>query len=461
MTTHMVLWRALAAALLLAACDSPATRDFADGQIFASKPDRLVVVSHWGDRPENKLGASPRLTLVGDYGGGKDDVALFYEKPLEVVQVGRYDKSGELTWPGAPLPLAGQIDDDEIGAGDVDGDGLTDLVVGNSTDRTLTVYLAQKEGGGLALKKTDTDHKYGCEKGGLVNMGSFIGVADLDGDGKDDMLFRCSAPESIEAQLGSGTRTVRSEVTFPASGSVSRWAVADFDGDKKRDIALTSYLGSKVAVYFGDGDGAFSRGDSRALPGEVVSLSAAGVFDSDKGAVNLLYDAREVLETKKAAVVVGRQRYGVMEVSPGSRVLREVGPVESTNLLPLLPATPARPQSSHDTGRVYGSVFQVVGDLTGDGVDDVVQLGYDADFGYTGPWFIRVLVGGPGGLRYASNTRVKSSFGRPRKCELDPDSQACRTFTIIPVVGRFLGNGKKQLLILDQLYRGWWMYEYR
>ncbi len=457
----MVLLPLLVAVVSLAACDTPATRDFADGQIYASKPDRLVVVSHWEDKPGNKLGASPRLALVGDYGGGKDDMALFYEDPLKLVQVGRYDRQGKLAWPAAPVPLAGQIDDDEIGAGDVDGDGLTDLVVGNSTQRTLTVYLSRKGAGGAALVKTDTAHVYGCVKiASLVRMGSFIGLADVDADGKDDLIFRCSAPESIEVQLAGG-KVVRSEVTFPASGSVSRWAVADLDGDKKRDMAVSSYLGSRVAVYFGDGAGAFSAGVTRSLPGEIVSLSAAGVFDSDGGAAHLLYDAREVLEKKQGSVVVGRQRYGVMALAPASRALREVGPLESTNLVPLLPATPARAQSSHETGRIYGSVFQVAGDLTGDGVDDVVQLGYDADFGYTGPWFIRVLVGGPGGLRYASNTRVESSFGRPRRCEVDPDSEACRTFTIIPVVGRFLGNGKEQLLVLDQLYRGWWMYEFR
>jgi hypothetical protein len=73
-----------------------------------------------------------------------------------------------------------------------------------------------------------------------------VAVADVNGDGKPDVLVSNFASSNTGVLLGNGDGTFMSVVTLPGAGAV---AVADVNRDGKPDLLLAS--GGNVAVLLG------------------------------------------------------------------------------------------------------------------------------------------------------------------------------------------------------------------
>ena len=116
----------------------------------------------------------------------------------------------------------------QAGVGDFDGDGRDDFAVANAPafgDSTINVYLSQ--GDGTFTKRS--------------NVSSIAGFrfADMDGDGKLDLL--ASSGSTITIRLGNGDGTFAAPtatLTLLTSAASSDIVVGDFDGDGKRDVAV-------------------------------------------------------------------------------------------------------------------------------------------------------------------------------------------------------------------------------
>ena len=89
-----------------------------------------------------------------------------------------------------------------------------------------------------------------------------IATADFNGDGKMDILY--SGTEFIPfagVLLGNGDGTFRAGFSFNPNylpsgpGPVASTFAADFNGDGKTDVALSSGVGTQI--YLGRGDGTF------------------------------------------------------------------------------------------------------------------------------------------------------------------------------------------------------------
>jgi hypothetical protein len=82
-----------------------------------------------------------------------------------------------------------------------------------------------------------------------------IQVADLNGDGRDDLLVAGQSPNTLSAWVAGsgGTFTIH---TYPLPYSPSSIAAGDFNGDGKTDVAIVSQ-GVGVSVLLGSGDGTF------------------------------------------------------------------------------------------------------------------------------------------------------------------------------------------------------------
>lgn len=87
-----------------------------------------------------------------------------------------------------------------------------------------------------------------------------VAIADLDGDGKADVLTATSGGAALLATNVDGT--LKGPRAFAIGGRAYHLATGDFDGDGVADVALTFNFDASdgVAVLLGDGRGGLRQG---------------------------------------------------------------------------------------------------------------------------------------------------------------------------------------------------------
>jgi hypothetical protein len=158
---------------------------------------------------------------------------------------------------------------------DFDGDGYQDVFVANQNYAAGPPYppFAYLFPGNGSLILDTYYYSYDNLSGGK------IAAADLNGDGRTDLVRTNAASNSVSVFLGQTDRTfleVPTIATNPGPGPV---ALADFDADGNFDIATANADGS-VSVFLGNGDGTF--GDAGSLNvGSGLSVLGVGDFNGD------------------------------------------------------------------------------------------------------------------------------------------------------------------------------------
>lgn len=241
--------------------------------------------------------------------------------------------TGATGYPGPAAQWFGMEGISWVGAADMDGDGALDVVASSATD----VRVARNVGKGV-LAPPDV---FPALPYFYVPV-----LADLNGDGAHDLAIahreQGSGSDGLSVLLNQGNGLLSAPVDFPAGESPTTVAAADLNGDGALDLAVAAWdvaVGG-VSVLLNDGTGAFS---APALygPGLISGALAAGDLDGD-GAVDIVAANPA---TNSAAVLFG----------DGNGSLG--APVEyAANLAP------------------YGVV---ISDLNGDGALDFVTANYD------------------------------------------------------------------------------------
>jgi len=154
-----------------------------------------------------------------------------------------------------------------IGAGDFNGDGWTDLVITYSYDSYMYVLINNQHGG-------FTETKINALTGrGLPIDPDQVLLVDLDGDGNLDMVLGPAAAVYLGDGKGGFSYHGDPGDRLIASGPI---AVSDINGDGIPDLVAG---GATLSVYLGKGDGSFSlpfyigAGPS---PGDIVLESLHG-----------------------------------------------------------------------------------------------------------------------------------------------------------------------------------------
>jgi hypothetical protein len=149
-----------------------------------------------------------------------------------------------------------------VAVGDLNGDGKPDLAVANAGSPQVGILLGNGDG------TFQTVQRY--TSGGFGT--SSVAIADVNGDGKLDLAIvncgTCGLQEAVAGVLlGNGDGTFEPVRTVPLQQYYSRSiAVADVNGDGKPDLVVSfsdrcgivSVCGTgAVGVLFGNGDGTF------------------------------------------------------------------------------------------------------------------------------------------------------------------------------------------------------------
>ena len=280
-------------------------------------------------------------------------------------------------------------------AGDMNEDGVADLLVGLSTE--AETYHASWPGGAVRLVHGPFDERWNIDDSprlaldtaGTYLGGSVDGGVDVDGDGVPDVLtsapgengpnngagyvFVARGPITSDVSLWDAETIYTGEYDYDTAGSSLAFA-GDTDEDGNEDIVIGATYG------YGDGD------DNGVV--YLASAAAEGTFSLADATARLL---------GTASVAVGGGVAGLGDVNgdgPTDIVIRGsdaayvfLGPVEGT-----LPITDADlrlplPADAAPTG-VRGP-----GDLDGDGLDDLIVSAYSDDTAPTNAGAVYIMAG--------------------------------------------------------------------
>lgn len=137
-----------------------------------------------------------------------------------------------------------------IAIADVNHDGKPDLVVANSDDQTITVLL----GDGARHFTPAPGSPFACGKGP-----NDIAVADMNGDGNPDLVIANTGTPYLTILLGNGkggfAPSPHSPFATQSYPHVHGVAAADFTGDGKPDVVTDSWGHDEILTIPGDGAG--------------------------------------------------------------------------------------------------------------------------------------------------------------------------------------------------------------
>jgi hypothetical protein len=162
-----------------------------------------------------------------------------------------------------------------VGVGDFDGNGKSDLLWRNLSTGQNSIWLLDsnqvQSGSGLITEIADLNWKV-------------AGVADFNGDGRSDILWRNDViGQSSVWLMNGGTTGAGSGSTFLQMNSSYRAAaVGDFDGDGKADIIWRHTSTGQNIMWLMDGTNTLAgSGEMPAVPDTAWSAVASGDFNGD------------------------------------------------------------------------------------------------------------------------------------------------------------------------------------
>lgn len=183
----------------------------------------------------------------------------------------------------APTIIQVGLDPRGIAIADLNHDGKLDLAIAlhgveNNTTGDVVVMLGNGNGTFASPILYKLDHK-----------ANHLVATDLNGDGKLDLAVSVdhfgSPKNGLAILLGNGDGTFQAATTSVA-GDATDVAAADLNGDGKMDVVLAGTYANVVRVLLGNGDGTFQAAVAYPATGTAVTVSAADL--NNDGIVDLI-----------------------------------------------------------------------------------------------------------------------------------------------------------------------------
>ena len=207
-----------------------------DANSFAGKVDFIT-------------GTLPTSVVIGDLDGdGKPDLAVTNDFSNTLSVFRNTSAGGSISF-AAKVDFATGANPMSVAIGDLDGDGKPDLAVANSGATTVSVYHNTATSGSIdaASFAAKVDFTTGTSA-------YSVGIGDLDGDGKPDLVVSNSNDNTVSVLHNTSTSgsivsgSFAAKVDFATGAFPNSVAIGDLDGDGKPDLVLTNVNANSVSV---------------------------------------------------------------------------------------------------------------------------------------------------------------------------------------------------------------------
>jgi len=197
-----------------------------------------------------------------------------------------------------------------IAVADFNGDGNLDIAVANRSSNDISVLLGK--GNGTFAKAVN----YSAGTGGPDPVS--IVAADVNGDGKPDLIVADLGTKSVSVFINTGTGTFNPAVVYTVGNSPSAVAVADLNGDGFPDIAVTNSADNTVSILFNSGSGTFTAAGTYATdttPSAVVIADFNGDGHNDLAITNQGSNDVSILLNQGSGTFAAAKNYCVANAS--------------------------------------------------------------------------------------------------------------------------------------------------